>query len=1139
MRCIMKPSVALILFALGLSLLTLTWPVAAAGDDKAAVQPSSLVTPAMLESKIAEIEAAVDLTEEIKSKLVELYRKAFNNLQTASANAEAAEAFRRTTETAPVQTQALREAMDESNIPLPLETLTADLSTPLSIIEQLLQKEQADLAAVDARRADFVSRLSYQQNRPAAISWRLTEARQAQKEVVAEIKQPAVGDKSPVSNQAMRWVLETNYRALSSEIKMLDQELLSHAVRVDLLKAKRDKEVASVAWINTRVKALSELVNRKRQLEAQQSKFEAETQRRETAGLDPLLDRLAGQNAALTDDLNAVAARLDALDQEQAQATKLAGRVAADYQDIEATVKTGGLVEGLGQLLARHRKSLPDSEVYDHRARARQQHIAEVRVQRLNYREEARHIADLDETLAEFEVEISAEKTPQLREILRDLVTQRQLLLQKALETDEFYLKKLQALDTAEHKLLNAVGAFDSFLSEHMLWLRSSDPTSLEDLAQVPEEALQLLSPAIWSELARLFYEQVMHSPFFWLALVAAAVLLGRRRMLIEAVQATAKRLGKPTSDSFAYTLRALALTLISAAPLPLLFAAAGWQLQMAAQGTDLSHAVGSSLLRVALELYILRALYKMCIQQGLAAAHFRWPESSLKLLRREFKRLIWVFVPMVLVVRLAIDLNPGETGGTIARLGFLLGYAAMTLYLYRVLHPQRGALAPLRLIRKKGLLFVSYRIWFPLLVVYPMGLVALALTGYMYSAAALSYPFQYTLSLITGLILVHALALRWLLVVRRRLAYEAAIERRQAALAARQAGEEGDEDPALQFEKPEVDLEALSDDSRELVKIAVITTGLVGLYLIWSSVLPALRIFDDINLWYHTVTLDGEDKRLPITLADLGLALIYAIGVAVLAKRLPAVLEIILLQRFDMAAGSRYTVTTLVNYAIIAIGILLVFNTVGAQWSKLQWLVAALGVGIGFGLQEIVANFISGLIILFERPIRIGDFVSVGDTDGVVTKIRIRATTIRNMDGKELLVPNKEFITGQLLNWSLSDQTTRILISVGIAYGSNVPVAMRLLEEAAGENENVLDDPAPSVIFEAFGDNALTLILRCFVDTVEKRYPTISALNEAINHKFNQVGIVIAFPQRDLHLDMREPLRISIEDARKGALAT
>jgi potassium efflux system protein len=185
--------------------------------------------------------------------------------------------------------------------------------------------------------------------------------------------------------------------------------------------------------------------------------------------------------------------------------------------------------------------------------------------------------------------------------------------------------------------------------------------------------------------------------------------------------------------------------------------------------------------------------------------------------------------------------------------------------------------------------------------------------------------------------------------------------------------------------------------------------------------------------------------------------------------------------------------------------------------------------VGIGFGLQEIVANFISGLIILFERPIRVGDVVTVGDTDGVVTKIRIRATTIRNGDRKELLVPNKEFITSRLLNWSLSDKVTRVMVTAGVAYGTDVERAHALLREAAEAHERVLADPKPVLSLAGFGDNSPTLILRAFIDDLDYRLATISDLHKAINRKFEQAGIVIAFPQRDLHLDTREPLRVRV----------
>ena len=140
-----------------------------------------------------------------------------------------------------------------------------------------------------------------------------------------------------------------------------------------------------------------------------------------------------------------------------------------------------------------------------------------------------------------------------------------------------------------------------------------------------------------------------------------------------------------------------------------------------------------------------------------------------------------------------------------------------------------------------------------------------------------------------------------------------------------------------------------------------------------------------------------------------------------------------------------------------------------------------------------------------------------------------VRSTTIRNWDQRELVVPNKEFITGRLLNWTLSDPMARIVIPVGIAYGSDVGLALKLVHDAAEENEHVLDEPGPLVTFEAFGDNALTLMMRCYIDSMDQRLMTQSELNTAINQKFEDAGIVIAFPQRDIHLDTTKPLDLRI----------
>jgi potassium efflux system protein len=198
-------------------------------------------------------------------------------------------------------------------------------------------------------------------------------------------------------------------------------------------------------------------------------------------------------------------------------------------------------------------------------------------------------------------------------------------------------------------------------------------------------------------------------------------------------------------------------------------------------------------------------------------------------------------------------------------------------------------------------------------------------------------------------------------------------------------------------------------------------------------------------------------------------------------------------------------------------LGLSVALNILGAQWSKLQWLVAALGVGLGFGLQEIVANFISGLLILFERPIRVGDTVTVGSHTGTVTRIRIRATVLTDWDRKEQIIPNKTFITEQLTNWTLSDSITRQIIQVGVAYGSDVGQVHQVLSQVVADSKRVIAEPPPAVFFVGFGDSSLNFEIRVFVQNMLDIMPLIHELHVAIEAELRRHGIEIPFPQRDI----------------------
>ena len=232
--------------------------------------------------------------------------------------------------------------------------------------------------------------------------------------------------------------------------------------------------------------------------------------------------------------------------------------------------------------------------------------------------------------------------------------------------------------------------------------------------------------------------------------------------------------------------------------------------------------------------------------------------------------------------------------------------------------------------------------------------------------------------------------------------------------------------------------------------------------------------------------------------------------------RNIPGLLEMTVLERLRIDAAGRFAFSTLARYAIVVIGLVSASSTIGIGWAKVQWLATALTFGLAFGLQEIFANFIAGLIILFERPVRVGDMVTIENVTGVVSRIRIRATTITDSDRKEFIVPNKEFITGRTLNWTLSDTINRIVINVGLAYGSDTELAREILLKAAHEHPAVLRDPAPSASFEEFGETSLRLVLRCFLPNLTERTRVIHELHTAINRELTVHGIEISPPHAE-----------------------
>lgn len=284
-------------------------------------------------------------------------------------------------------------------------------------------------------------------------------------------------------------------------------------------------------------------------------------------------------------------------------------------------------------------------------------------------------------------------------------------------------------------------------------------------------------------------------------------------------------------------------------------------------------------------------------------------------------------------------------------------------------------------------------------------------------------------------------------------------------------------------------------------------------------------RFLQPLEEWLYFPIFKIGDTQL--TLWTIVYFLLLLVVLFAVAGRLRKILVERILIRTNLDAGARAAVGSITRYLVLLVGLLVVLQTVGIDLTTLNVIAGAVGIGVGFGLQNIASNFISGIIILFERPVKVGDRIEVGDVNGDVIEIGARATTVSTNDNIAIIIPNSKFITENVINWKHNDDKVRFRVPVGVAYGSDVRKVERVLLEVAAENESVLAQPAPSVLFTGFGDSSLNFSLLVWTRSmVHRRGSLISALNFAIDEKFRQHGIEIPFPQRDLHIRSSLPFK-------------
>lgn len=821
-----------------------------------------------------------------------------------------------------------------------------------------------------------------------------------------------------------------------------------------------------------------------------------------------LIDQLTASNITLKKNESQQSEHLQYIIQEK-------NRI---YKQIKEVKNTLGLLEeqgkwlsystALGETLRRQLTNLPEKP----KTRPLDQYIADIRVELINYHEQKR------DTDALPKIAPTLKKTHS-GQIYTHLIEERVRLLNRLSAHGDTLVLELTKVKIANERLIKAIDDVNSAAHRYFFWVADINPINkhypaelLRDLTHVifSVDLVQQLSGAM-----QLIFTTPTTFILLTFSLIFVVLHFRFKKRFLSFLARKAQRVGKVTQDNFSLTLKVVFYSLFMALPLPILWAVMGYSLQIS-WDYPFAVALGSGMNAVVPILWVCMISAYFAMPNGLFTGHLKWPVKGVKAAMKYYSLSLWVVIPLVMILITFDSYNNREFASTLSRFSFILLSFAL-IFMTNSLH--RAGL-PLYIDKKgSGDNLLSRGLWLVLLSA-PWIAIASACLGYLFTAEVLLGRLEASVVIWFGLLAIYFLTRRWMLIQKRRIEFERAKQKRQERLAHRQKFGNEDEINNDIMEESVIDLDVISSQSLQLVRSILMMIALISMIVLWSELHSAFAFMDNIKLWTTKMAApNGIEIDQSITLGSFFIAAIIMTLTIQLLKNLPALLELGVLHHLDLAPGTGYAISTVSKYITLMIGSAIACSFIGIDWAKVQWLIAALGLGLGFGLQEIFANFISGLIILFEKPVRIGDTVTIRNLTGSVAKINTRATTIVDWDHKEIIMPNKAFVTEQFINWSLSNSITRIVLTVPATIDANPDLIIRLIKNATRMCSYVLNEPEAQVFLVDIQEGIQLFEVRVFASEIGHRMPIRSEMQQLIIQEYRQHGLELPFPPLQTHL--------------------
>ena len=970
-------------------------------------------------------------------------------------------------------------------------------------VEKLTNQQQDAQSALSAVNTQLVGQSSVSERAQTA----LTDNVKRTQELNQKLADPTTSALLKQQIQLELQLIELKNAYNQILLKNSDQFTVLYQSRYDLLNARVQAQQKQIA-------AIQEAINQKN-LAKTQNQVEQAQQQSQNVEQNPLIQKELNLNAQLSQYLLEQTEKTNTLTQDELRMRNVLDDLTQTQRTIDEQISAlqGTLV--LSRIIQQQKQKLPTNL----NIQGLSKQIADLRVQIFDITQKRNELYDIDAYISKIEQDENKSFTPAEKAQLTNLLTERRKVASDLIKSLNNQLNLAISLELTQQQITQISDQIQSKLDQQSFWVKSNNPINLDWFKKLPM-SLKAQFDGIGKKLG--FPTNFDNLPYLltyvFILFVIGGLIFKFKESIKQRLSVINGEINTLRSDSKWHTPLALFYTALLSLSGTLWFLAAcqllgfflvknpqefwEWSLRMAAYWWFFS--------------FVLATLRP----NGILVCHFGFSKESAAALQDVTKRII---VSVVLLLNTSIFSNVMDTGLANDVLGEINTIVAL-LFCIVIIAPRfirtEKSLSSTTTDKRDRTIFKIVRI---LLQLVPVVLITLIALGYYYTA----------LNLVTHIIntyiawvvwsLVRHTIYRGVTVASRRLAYRRLQEKRQQKQQDSSDASASDDVVVITEQEEGLDLNEVRSQLLRFADLFIWTALFAIFYYVWSDLVTVVSYLRDITLWQQTSTTEAGVVTETISLFNLIVALIIVVITYILVRNIQGILEVLIFSRVKLSQGTPYTITTLLTYILVAVGGAWAFSTLGMSWSKLQWLFAALSVGLGFGMQEIFANFVSGIILLFERPIRVGDTVTINDVTGTVAKIRIRAITMIDPDRKEVIVPNKSFVTGQVTNWALSNTVTRLVISVGVAYGSDLELVKRLLLQAANEQPSVLKDPEPRALFLTFGASTLDHELRVYVGQVSERNDTLDALNRRVNQLFAENNIDIAFNQLDIFIKNKD----------------